>query len=111
MRTVTINFKIVSKFKIITLDPRKCPLANKLSQFKSKNLREDVESYIIPGMEKDPTLPRDEKWMCSSCGNLGALYFQLPERVADDAMTLVFVCLQCRFYEIKGKQTDGEDES
>eukprot|EP01055_Gregarina_sp_Pseudo9_P004446 Gregarina_sp_Pseudo_9__4445@NODE_45_length_5109_cov_42_945957_g42_i0_p5_GENE_NODE_45_length_5109_cov_42_945957_g42_i0NODE_45_length_5109_cov_42_945957_g42_i0_p5_ORF_typecomplete_len137_score1_18RNA_POL_M_15KD/PF02150_16/9e11RNA_POL_M_15KD/PF02150_16/4_6e02RNA_POL_M_15KD/PF02150_16/2_6e02TFIIS_C/PF01096_18/1_6e03TFIIS_C/PF01096_18/2_1e02TFIIS_C/PF01096_18/1_1e10zinc_ribbon_10/PF10058_9/2e03zinc_ribbon_10/PF10058_9/4_6zinc_ribbon_10/PF10058_9/1_7e02zinc_ribbon_10/PF10058_9/1_9zfPHDlike/PF15446_6/0 len=71
---------------------------------------EDVNSHILPGLDKDPTLPRSAEWQCSSCERKGAVYFQLPERVADDAMTLVYVCVHCTFYEVKGKIADDEDD-
>ncbi|XP_053992472.1 uncharacterized protein LOC128883791 [Hylaeus volcanicus] len=66
--------------------------------------REDVNSYIAQGLDHDPTLPRAPNWKCENCNNVGAVYFQLPERVADDAMTLVYVCTECTFYQVKGKE-------
>ncbi|KAH0476395.1 MAG: uncharacterized protein KVP18_003429 [Porospora cf. gigantea A] len=78
--------------------------------FRSK---EDVHSYIAQGLADDPTLPREESWPCPQCQGLGAVYFQLPERVADDAMTLVFVCAKCTYYEVGGKEADdagGQDD-
>eukprot|EP01071_Lankesteria_metandrocarpae_P001004 Lankesteria_metandrocarpae@DN1190_c0_g1_i1.p1 len=80
--------------------------------FRSK---EDVNSYIAQGLGDDPTLPRDPQWICPMCPNQGgagpgAVFFQLPERVIDDAMTLVFVCPVCTYYEVKGKVEEyGED--
>eukprot|EP00382_Lankesteria_abbotti_P005910 CAMPEP_0113851498 /NCGR_PEP_ID=MMETSP0372-20130328/4701_1 /TAXON_ID=340204 /ORGANISM="Lankesteria abbotti" /LENGTH=149 /DNA_ID=CAMNT_0000822369 /DNA_START=57 /DNA_END=506 /DNA_ORIENTATION=+ /assembly_acc=CAM_ASM_000359 len=68
--------------------------------FRSK---EDVNSYIAQGLGHDPTLPRDRRWKCPACPNTEAVYFQLPERAVDDAMTLVFVCTDCTFYEVRGK--------
>lgn len=73
-------------------------------------VREDVNSYIAQGLGHDPTLPRAPDWQCPKCSNSGAVYFQLPERVADDAMTLVYVCTSCTFYQVKGKETHDRDE-
>lgn len=73
--------------------------------FRSK---EDVNSYIAAGLGHDPTLPRVPGWRCPECAHVGAVYFQLPERVADDAMTLVFVCTDCTYYEVRGKQQNDE---
>ena len=73
--------------------------------FRSK---EDVNSYIAQGLDLDPTLPRASEWKCPNCPNIGAVYFQLPERVADDAMTLVFVCTECTFYQVKGKEISND---
>lgn len=72
--------------------------------------REDVNSYIAQGLGHDPTLPRAPDWRCPKCQNLGAVYFQLPERVADDAMTLVYVCTNCTFYQVKGKEIRFQQE-
>ncbi|OEH74581.1 DNA-directed RNA polymerase II [Cyclospora cayetanensis] len=55
--------------------------------YKSK---EDM--MISPDLSQDPTLGRVPDWRCPACGNLGCVFFQLPERVAEDAMTLVYVC-------------------
>eukprot|EP00917_Polyrhabdina_sp_WS-2016_P014137 GHVP01030988.1.p1 GENE.GHVP01030988.1~~GHVP01030988.1.p1 ORF type:complete len:124 (+),score=8.68 GHVP01030988.1:55-426(+) len=61
--------------------------------------REDVHSYVVKGLCSDPTLPRDPNRVCRSCSSIGSVYFQLPESVADDAMTLVHVCPSCMHYE------------
>lgn len=53
-------------------------------------IREDM--MISPDLSQDPTLGRVPDWRCPACGNLGCVFFQLPERVAEDAMTLVYVC-------------------
>eukprot|EP01068_Selenidium_serpulae_P001710 Selendium_serpulae@DN1849_c0_g1_i1.p1 len=68
---------------------------------------EDVNSYIVKGLVDDPTLPRMYHWECQECKKRGAVFFQLPERVKSDAMTLVFVCLdrQCTFYQMLGKES------
>eukprot|EP00914_Ancora_sagittata_P022525 GHVO01044747.1.p1 GENE.GHVO01044747.1~~GHVO01044747.1.p1 ORF type:complete len:143 (+),score=15.66 GHVO01044747.1:32-430(+) len=71
--------------------------------------KEDVNSYIAQGLGDDPTLPRETNWICPKCPNVGAVFFQLPERVADDAMTLVFVCTACTYYEVKGKEADDDE--
>lgn len=55
--------------------------------YKSK---EDL--MVSPDLSQDPTLGRVPDWRCPACGNFGAVFFQLPERVAEDAMTLVYVC-------------------
>lgn len=55
--------------------------------YKSK---EDM--MVSPDLSQDPTLGRVPDWRCPACGNLGCVFFQLPERVAEDAMTLVYVC-------------------
>lgn len=47
---------------------------------------------VSPDLSQDPTLGRVPDWRCPACGNLGCVFFQLPERVAEDAMTLVYVC-------------------
>ncbi|KAL8437775.1 hypothetical protein Efla_006667 [Eimeria flavescens] len=57
--------------------------------YKSK---EDM--MISPDLSQDPTLGRVPDWRCPACGNLGCVFFQLPERVAEDAMTLVYVCTE-----------------
>ena len=48
---------------------------------------------ISKDLSKDPTLGRVPDWRCPKCGKSGAVFFQLPERVAEDAMTLVYVCI------------------
>jgi len=75
--------------------------------FRSK---EDITSYIVRGLGDDPTLPREVSWVCPECDSVGAVYFQLPERVKSDAMTLVFVCIKCTHYVVKGKESKGEKE-
>lgn len=55
--------------------------------YKSKD-----DMMISPDLSQDPTLGRVPDWRCPACGNLGCVFFQLPERVAEDAMTLVYVC-------------------
>jgi len=75
--------------------------------FRSK---EDITSYIVRGLGDDPTLPREVSWVCPECDSVGAVYFQLPERVKSDAMTLVFVCIKCTHYIVKGKESKGEKE-
>ncbi|KAL8455714.1 hypothetical protein Emag_000439 [Eimeria magna] len=57
--------------------------------YKSK---EDM--MISPDLSQDPTLGRVPEWRCPACGNVGAVFFQLPERIAEDAMTLVYVCIK-----------------
>ncbi|CDR93948.1 DNA-directed RNA polymerase 2 subunit, putative [Babesia bigemina] len=47
---------------------------------------------VSPLVIKDPTLGRTSHWKCARCGWNKAAFFQLPERVNDDAMMLVFVC-------------------
>ncbi|KAL8444524.1 hypothetical protein Emed_006171 [Eimeria media] len=49
---------------------------------------------ISPDLSQDPTLGRIPDWRCPACGNIGAVFFQLPERIAEDAMTLVYVCIK-----------------
>ncbi|AFZ79075.1 DNA-directed RNA polymerase II, putative [Theileria equi strain WA] len=52
--------------------------------------KEDI--FVSPLVIKDPTLGRTTHWKCLKCGFQKAVFFQLPERVTDDAMKLVFVC-------------------
>lgn len=61
---------------------------------------------------QDPTLPRSYDRICQHCKEKGCLYFQLPERVADDAMTLVYMCLnpQCCAHVIEGRRVANEDD-
>ncbi|EZG72989.1 DNA-directed RNA polymerase subunit [Gregarina niphandrodes] len=63
---------------------------------------EDVKKYVYPGLVRDPTLPRADDWICPYCTKKGAVYFQLPERVAWEAMTLVYVCKHCEKYKVEG---------
>ncbi|CDJ41023.1 DNA-directed rna polymerase II subunit, putative [Eimeria tenella] len=55
--------------------------------YKSK---EDL--MVCPELPQDPTLGRVLDWRCPQCCARGAVFFQLPERLAEDAMTLVYVC-------------------
>ncbi|EAN32487.1 RNA polymerases M/15 Kd subunit family protein [Theileria parva strain Muguga] len=56
--------------------------------------------FVSPMVVKDPTLGRTTRWRCLKCGHQKAVFFQLPERVTDDAMMLVFVCCNpgCGYY-------------
>lgn len=72
--------------------------------------KEDVTSYIVPSLQDDPTLPRENDFLCPKCYKKGAVYFQLPERVKNDAMTLVFVCIHCTHYIVRGKENQGHNE-
>ncbi|KAK2195415.1 bifunctional DNA-directed RNA polymerase M [Babesia duncani] len=56
------------------------------------NLESKENLFVSPLVIKDPTLGRTNQWHCVKCGWQKAVFFQLPERVSDDAMMLVFVC-------------------
>ena len=40
---------------------------------------------------KDPTLPRANNTLCTSCGHTEAVFFQAPMK-ADEGMKLIFMC-------------------
>lgn len=65
--------------------------------------------FVSPLVIKDPTLGRTTHWTCSRCGYNKAAFFQLPERINDDAMMLVFVCCNpgCGYW---AKQTHEEED-
>eukprot|EP00920_Eleutheroschizon_duboscqi_P026290 GHVT01064852.1.p1 GENE.GHVT01064852.1~~GHVT01064852.1.p1 ORF type:complete len:259 (-),score=76.66 GHVT01064852.1:798-1574(-) len=65
--------------------------------------KEDI--VVSPDLAKDPTLGRTYQRHCAKCGHQEAVFFQLPERIADDAMTLVFVCSRegCGHWDKQGK--------
>ncbi|BAM39920.1 DNA-directed RNA polymerase 2 subunit [Theileria orientalis strain Shintoku] len=71
--------------------------------------KEDI--FVSPQVVKDPTLGRTTRWKCLKCGHQKAVFFQLPERVTDDAMMLVFVCTNpgCGYYS-KQLHDDGKVE-
>ncbi|CDJ30194.1 DNA-directed rna polymerase II subunit, putative [Eimeria mitis] len=78
----------------------------------SSGMIEDM--MISPDLSQDPTLGRVPDWRCPACGNIGGVFFQLPERVAEDAMTLVYVCTKSGCgYSVKQDATqeiDGDAE-
>lgn len=55
---------------------------------------------IHPDIVEDPTLGRSRDFKCPSCNHGEAVFFQLPERLTEDAMQLVFVCIKCRNYKL-----------
>ncbi|KAJ1609217.1 DNA-directed RNA polymerase 2 subunit [Cryptosporidium canis] len=70
--------------------------------------KEDI--LVARGLHQDPTLGRTLDWNCRGCGHNVAVFFQLPERVCSEAMTLVFVCVSCGEWVKEGKETDDEME-
>ena len=71
-------------------------------------VREDI--LVSPDLSQDPTLGRVPDWRCPACGNLGCVFFQLPERVAEDTMTLVYVCTKSGCgYSVKQEATQEID--
>ncbi|KAH8741881.1 DNA-directed RNA polymerase 2 subunit [Cryptosporidium ryanae] len=69
--------------------------------------KEDV--LVNKDMHQDPALGRTHDWVCRGCGHNVAVFFQLPERVCSDAMTLVFVCVSCGEW-VKEDKNDAKDE-
>lgn len=43
----------------------------------------------------DPTLPRTYNYTCPHCNTQEAVYYQSPVGKNDEALVLVFVCVQC----------------
>ncbi|GIX63792.1 DNA-directed RNA polymerase II RPB9 [Babesia caballi] len=74
------------------------------------NYQAKDDIIVSPLVIKDPTLGRTSHWKCARCGFNKAAFFQLPERVNDDAMMLVFVCCNpgCGYWV---KQTYDEEEA
>ncbi|KAK1443853.1 hypothetical protein BgAZ_207290 [Babesia gibsoni] len=66
--------------------------------------------FVSPLVVKDPTLGRTNHWKCARCGYNKAAFFQLPERVNDDAMMLVFVCCNpgCGYWAKQAYDDDVE---
>ncbi|GFE55029.1 DNA-directed RNA polymerase II RPB9 [Babesia ovis] len=73
--------------------------------------KEDI--IISPLVVKDPTLGRTTQWNCARCGYNKAAFFQLPERVNDDAMVLVFVCCNpgCGYWAKQLEEDEDDDAS
>ncbi|SJK86410.1 DNA-directed RNA polymerase II subunit I [Babesia microti strain RI] len=74
------------------------------------NFRSKEDIFVSPNMVKDPALGRTKAWHCRRCGCNEAIFFQLPERVTEDAMTLVFVCTNsgCNNWEKQSKEEDAD---
>ena len=56
-----------------------------------RSLVELVEQDVV----NDPTLSRDENKVCEKCGEKGCVFFQ-AHGDDDDAMALIFMCINCK---------------
>ncbi|OII76475.1 DNA-directed RNA polymerase II subunit RPB9 [Cryptosporidium andersoni] len=70
--------------------------------------KEDI--LVTKGLHQDPTLGRTDEWNCRGCGHNVAVFFQLPERVCSESMTLVFVCVNCGEWVKEGKDNNEDME-
>ncbi|CEM35336.1 unnamed protein product [Vitrella brassicaformis CCMP3155] len=59
------------------------------------NYESKEEVFIRREIVEDNTLSRTKDHECPKCRYRGAVFFQLPEKSTDQAMTLVFVCENC----------------
>lgn len=77
------------------------------------NFQGKDDIIISPLIVKDPTLGRTTHWTCVRCGWNKAAFFQLPERVNDDAMMLVFVCCNqgCGYWAKQVYEEEEEEET
>jgi len=77
-------------------------------EFTAFNFRtkDDIHSYIAAGLGDDPTLPRSPDRVCSQCNHPGAVYLQLPDRVADEAMVIVYICSKCNYFDMDNQMAD-----
>ncbi|KAF8822888.1 Dna-directed Rna polymerase II RPB9 [Cardiosporidium cionae] len=74
------------------------------------NFIPEEDILVASNLCKDPTLGRTYDWRCDNCDSNQALFFQLPERISDDAMALVFVCCNeaCGRWKKQGKEESEE---
>ncbi|KFG61958.1 DNA-directed RNA polymerase subunit, partial [Toxoplasma gondii RUB] len=88
--------------------PKKTDTAQHIVERTNFNFKSKEDIVISSDLSKDPTLGRVFDWRCPRCRGVGGVFYQLPERVAEDAMTLVYVCTQpgCGAWEIQ--QPDGQ---
>ena len=56
-----------------------------------RSLIEHVKQDVV----NDPTLSRDENKVCEKCGEKGCVFFQ-AHGDDDDAMALIFMCINCK---------------
>lgn len=93
--------------------PKKTDTAQHIVDRTNFNYKSKEDIVISSDLSKDPTLGRVFDWRCPRCRGLGGVFYQLPERVAEDAMTLVYVCTQpgCGAWEIQQPDAQGGDDS
>ncbi|KAL8298997.1 hypothetical protein RB601_002132 [Gaeumannomyces tritici] len=65
-----------------------CVFRNELSSTAS------LHAGIIPGMGKDPTLPRTTR-QCQYCPSDAMVFFQSQQRTAETGMKQIYVCVEC----------------
>jgi len=67
--------------------------------------KEDINNYVNSHLCFDPTLPRDDEWVCAKCNHIGCVYLQVPENlIQEQAMVMVYICpnVKCNYHEVKG---------
>ncbi|PFH34615.1 DNA-directed RNA polymerase II RPB9 [Besnoitia besnoiti] len=93
--------------------PKKTDIAQHIVDRTNFNYKSKEDIVISSELSKDPTLGRVFDWQCRRCKGVGGVFYQLPERVAEDAMTLVYVCtrVDCGAWEIQQPDVQGAGAS
>lgn len=58
-------------------------------------IRRSLVDLVEQDVVNDPTLSRDENKVCEKCGQKGCVFFQ-AHGDDDDAMALIFMCINCK---------------
>ena len=100
-----------SKMRLNTLvyKCRSCPHEEAVAESDTVVYRRDVhyrekeKLMINKDVIHDPTLSRTQDYVCAKCDGTEAVYWQLPESQMDDAMGLVYVCVNCGTWRVQGR--------
>eukprot|EP01084_Bolivina_argentea_P134796 237648_1 len=71
-----------------------CVYQNYVNQDEETN----IDAVVNPDVIMDPALPRTRDVICEGCNNQEAVFFSAQSKNPDEAMSLVFVCTNCKKY-------------